>query len=156
MIPIPSRLYVYAIGAVVLALVVAVGLHRVYRAGYDAADALAQRTIAEWRAQAEKARADEAERVSAANARAARIEASTNRRIAEAVRQASERARTLERTIRDHPDFAAVVRPSELERVRADDFTAIDDAASRSADLSASILRGLPAADQGDRKPGSD
>jgi hypothetical protein len=119
-----------------------------YSAGRDAADDERQAAILE----AAEKRAEALEKLAAANGRMLEIERDAADRIAKAQARTVTQVKTVERVIRENPDFAAVVRPADLQRVRDDDLAAIAEAARRSAELSEASLRGVRGADTG---PGS-
>lgn len=93
--------------------------------------------------QAAVARADALERLAEANGRMVQIEKDAAERIAAAQRRAITQVHTVERIVRENPDFAAVARPADLQRVRDADLAAIAEAAGRSAELSANGVRGV-------------
>lgn len=88
-------------------------------------------------------RASALEKLAEANGRMLEIERDAADRIAKAQARTVTQVKTVERVIRENPDFAAVVRPTDLQRVRDDDLAAIAEAARRSAELSAASLRGV-------------
>ena len=133
-----------AIGALAFVAVVAVGA---YRAGHRHAADAAQAELSALRTAQAEAAADHAARVAEANARAVRAEADAEQRIAAARRAAQRHTITAQEVIRDTPEFAAVVRPADLQRVRDDQLDAIAAAAARAADLSASGIPAVRSAD---------
>jgi hypothetical protein len=114
------------------------------------ADMLAEKTQAMLEAAVKRSEA--LEKLAAANGRMLEIERDAAERIAKAQARTVTQVKTVERVIRENPEFAAVVRPPDLQRVRDDDLAAIAEAARRSAELSAASLRGVRGADTG---PGS-
>lgn len=92
-------------------------------------------------------RAEALEKVVATNGRMLEIERDAADRIAKAQARTVTQVKTVERVIHENPEFAAVVRPADLQRVRDDDLAAIQAAADRSAELSAASLRGVRGAD---------
>ena len=139
------------IGAIVLVGSVAIGA---YRTGHrHATDAAHAERSAMRIAQAEAA-ADHAARGAEANARAAQAEAGAARRIAEARQAAQRHTTTVQEVIRDTPEFAAVVRPADLQRVRDDQLDAIAAAASRAADMPASGAPAVRASGEGGAEAG--
>lgn len=143
MIPLSPGLYL-RLGAAGAVLALAAWTHwQAYSAGRHAADQERDAAILA----AEQARADALVKLADANGRMLRIERDASQRIAAAEQRGAAQARTVERVIRENPDFAAVVRPADLQRVRDDDMAAIEDAARRSADLSAASVRGVRGSD---------
>jgi hypothetical protein len=126
------------------------GLAWSHWAAYDLGGKDMEREKAQAMLQAALDRAEALERLADANGRMLAIETDAAARIAAAQRSGAARVQTVERVIRENPDFAAVVRPADLERVRDDALADIAAAADRSADLSAESLRGVRAAGDGD------
>ena len=127
------------VGALAFVGAVAIGA---YRTGHRHATDAAQAELSAMRIAQAEAAADHAARVAEANVRAVQAEAGAARRIAEARQAAQRHTTTVQEVIRDTPEFAAVVRPADLQRVRDDQLDAIAAAASRAADMPAS---GVPA-----------
>lgn len=134
-----------AIGALAFVVAVAIGA---YRTGHRNATDAAHAELSTMRIAQAEAAADHAARVAEANARAAQAEAGAARRIAEARQAAQRHTTTVQEVIRDTPEFAAVVRPADLQRVRDDQLDAIA-AASRAADLPASGVPAVRASGEG-------
>lgn len=94
-------------------------------------------------------RSEALEKLAAANGRMLEIERDAAERIAKAQARTVTQVKTVERVIHENPEFAAVVRPADLQRVRDDDLAAIAEAARRSAELSEASLRGVRGAGAG-------
>jgi hypothetical protein len=114
--------------------------------GYDAGKAEGDVKIARTelaaetaRADAEKARADFAERV-------ALIESDVAERIESITRKTPERVHVVGRASRENPDFAAMVRPAAMQRVRDEQLDELSEAARRSAVLSAAGMAAVSGA----------
>lgn len=146
---IPSRAAVAAAGAFALAGSLALGAWWIYDNGFEAGQARADARLVAARLQAEQERADALARLTQANADMVKLQADTTRRIAEIEKRTPVRVRTVERVIRENPDFASVVRPDDLARLRDEQTAELVDAAGRGSDLSRRILSGLPGAADG-------
>lgn len=144
----PSTLRIAAGIGAALALLAALAWshHKAYTFG--AADGTL--TVREAQLESEQARGKALEKLADANARMLQIQAEADARVAEAQRRGRAQVQTVERVIRENPDFAAAVRPADLDRVRVDDLAEIAAAARRSADLSSESLRGVRSAGAGD------
>ncbi len=140
-----------AAGAFALAAALAVGAWWIYDNGFEAGQARADARLVAAKLQAEQERADALARLNAANAAMVKLQADTARRIAEIEKRTPARVRTVERVVRENPDFAAVVRPGDLARLRDDQTAELVEAAGRSADLSRRSLPGLPGAGTAER-----
>jgi hypothetical protein len=135
--------------AAALALAAAVGVvgwsyRATYSAGFDSGKAAGDAILQTAYRKAEGERADALRALSLANARAAAIESDASRRIAEVEKNAIARSQTVKESNRANPSFASLRRPADVERVRDDQLAELERAARRSADLSATSLRGLP------------
>lgn len=147
------KLLAGAVGVVALLAAFAGWTWAVQSWGYDrgiakgeAAIAAANLSAQTARADAEKARADFAERVLV-------IEQDASRRIEEARAKTPARIATVGKSLNENPAFAAMVRPADLQRVRDEQLAELAAAAGRSADLSAA---GLAAVRRPDRSAGAD
>lgn len=132
----------------VLGLAGAIGVGA-YNAGHRHATDAARGELQAARADRAAAAAEHAALVAQINANAVKVEADASRRIADARQSAQRHAVAVKELIRETTEFAAVVRPADLQRVRDEQLDAIAAAAARTADLSG---RGVPAvrsADQG-------
>lgn len=135
---------------------IAWGISGIYERGFEAGKAEAVVAIAAARLQAEIARTEALRERNAAleklttTERAMRaLEQDAARRIAEAQQHGSVQVQTVERVIRENPDFASIRRPADLQRVRDEQLAAIAAAAARTpttAELSGASLRALPGA----------
>jgi endonuclease/exonuclease/phosphatase (EEP) superfamily protein YafD len=121
-----------------------------YRAGYSAGRAAADATLMAARNQAQRERNEALATVITLNAEMLAVQADAGKRIAKAERDAAARVVTIERVVRENPDFSAVVRPGDAARVRDDQHRELADAAARSAELSARSLHGVRAPGAGE------
>lgn len=128
-------------------LAVAAALAWSHWKAYSMGEADMQAEKAQAMLQAAVDRAEALENVVATNGRMLEIERDAADRIAKAQQRGAAQVKTVERVIRENPDFAAVARPADLQRVRDDDLAAIQAAADRSAKLSAAGVRGVPGPD---------
>jgi hypothetical protein len=69
------------------------------------------------------------------------IEQEAARQLQEVQTNSLVQVRTVERVIRENPEFAAVVRPADLERVRNEQLAAIVSAATQGANAAAKLPR---------------
>jgi hypothetical protein len=124
----------------------AVTVTRIYRAGYIAGKQEAVVLIANAKLEA-AAEQNRMQRKLLDTENAMRALEQQAASLMEKARQAGAiQVRTVERVIRENPNFAAVVRPPELDRVRQQQLTAIADAATRGAHAATELPRaGLPA-----------
>lgn len=124
-----------------------IAIRQTYQAGFDAGKAEAEIMIA-------AAREQGALDLVAAHRKLLEVEASMQvlereyaERLAEARAQREIQVRTVERVIRENPDFAAIERPADLQRVRDEQLAAIATAAAAGGATTAAQLPGasLPA-----------
>lgn len=148
MIPLSPSMYLRLAAAGALVAFAAWTHWQAYSAGRDATDKERQASILE----AAEKRAEALEKLATANGRMLEIERDAADRIAKAQARTITQVKTVERVIRENPEFAAVVRPPDLQRVRDDDLAAIAEAARRSAELSETGLRGVRGPDSGERR----
>lgn len=138
-----------AVAVIVLGIIatVAWAINRIYQQGYEAGNAKADATITAAKLRAEIER-NEAQAKLIATERAMRaLEQDAAKRIADARSEGEVQVKTVERVIRENPDFAVIKRPADLQRVRDDQLAAIRAAAERSTaatQLPATGLHGLP------------
>lgn len=124
-----------AIAVVVIAFIglVTWTIGRIYDAGFEAGNAKADRAISEAKLAAEIER-NRAQKKLIETERAMRaLEQDAARRIADARSDGEVQVRTVEKVIRENPDFANIRRPADLQRVRDDQLAAIRRAAERAA-----------------------
>lgn len=148
------------IAAVVVLLAVSIalpyGMARTYRAGFEAGRADAVAMIAAARTQAAEDLATAHRKLLEVEQGMRDLEQEYAARLEQARAQREIQVRTVERVIRENPDFAATVRPVELDRVRdqqlADIAAAAAAGSTAAAELSDSGIPAVPAASDRDRR----
>lgn len=141
-----AKLIAGAVAMLVVCALVAYTVTRIYRAGFTAGQMEAVVQIASARLQAQQEQA-EIQRKLIETEHAMRGLEQQAASLIEKLRRAGEvQVRTVERVIRENPDFAAVQRPAELDRVRQQQLAAIAAAAARGANTTTELPgAGLPA-----------
>jgi hypothetical protein len=139
-------------GWVAIAVSIAFAAWWVYTAGYDAGRAAANENLMTARLIAEQERNEALSRLADAQVEITRVQADAAKRIAAAQRKAVTHTKTVERVVREEPEFAAIVRPADLDRVRDEQLAELEQAADRGSDLSARGFRGLRSPDPNKRQ----
>jgi hypothetical protein len=127
--------------------------HKIYNAGYEAAKAVGERTLAQHEAEAANERAEHALQMVELDKVIRDQQAAAARRFAAAEARARQAEQQTEGALNANPEFAAVVRPVALRGLRDADFAELEHAANRGASLHNPGLPVVPAADAG---PGPD
>lgn len=128
-------------------LALAAGLAWTHWQAYDAGVASMQAEKDKAERDALEQRLKDLQKLTAANERIRTIESQSAKAIAAAQARGTAQAQIVERVIRENPDFAAVARPDDLQRVRDDALADIEAAANRSAELSGLIVPSVRGAD---------
>jgi len=148
------------LAAAALAMLISIGLPygmvRTYRAGFEAGKSEAVVMIGAARLQASMDLAKAQRKLIETEQSMRTLEQEYAERLEQARAEREIQVRTVQRVIRENPDFAAIERPADLERVRDEQLSAIAAAAAggsaTATELPGPGIRPMPAPGDRDRR----